>query len=208
MRRAITRTACATVAVGAFFALVGCERQPPAPGAAANAAPAWREVRDDELTPAQKANRDAAMSAVADLQQTLLTHVAESMKANGPPGTITVCKDLAPQLAADVGAEHGMRIGRTSHRLRNPDNLGPAWMQPIVSVQRDQVVTLAGPGDAVRMAIPIHVASPCLACHGPIDMFAPGVASTLAEQYPRDTATGFAEGDLRGWFWVEPVETP
>lgn len=208
MTPAIIRTGRAALAAGACSALVGCERPPPAPEAAGDAATGWRQVGDDELTPAQAASRDAAMSAVADLQQTLLARVAESMKADGPPGTITVCKDLAPQLAADVGAEHGVRIGRTSHRLRNPENSGPAWIQPIVSARRDQVVTLVGQGSSVRMAIPIHLASPCLGCHGPIDILAPGVASALAEQYPDDTATGFAEGDLRGWFWVETVETP
>jgi hypothetical protein len=25
----------------------------------------------------------------------------------------------------------------------------------------------------------------------------------LAARYPDDRATGFAPGDLRGWFWVE-----
>jgi len=25
----------------------------------------------------------------------------------------------------------------------------------------------------------------------------------LAAKYPMDQATGFKEGDLRGWFWIE-----
>ncbi len=31
----------------------------------------------------------------------------------------------------------------------------------------------------------------------------PAVKEVLASGYPRDEATGFAEGDLRGWFWIE-----
>jgi hypothetical protein len=29
------------------------------------------------------------------------------------------------------------------------------------------------------------------------------VKQTLAKEYPDDQATGFEEGDLRGWFWIE-----
>jgi len=29
------------------------------------------------------------------------------------------------------------------------------------------------------------------------------VATAIAENYPEDMATGFTEGDLRGWLWVE-----
>jgi hypothetical protein len=42
-----------------------------------------------------------------------------------------------------------------------------------------------------------------MACHGPSDSLAPDVADALALHYPDDRATGFTEGDLRGWFWVE-----
>jgi hypothetical protein len=32
---------------------------------------------------------------------------------------------------------------------------------------------------------------------------APVIAEQLAKLYPDDQATGFLEGELRGWFWVE-----
>lgn len=197
---------CVVVVGGAAAGLIGCERQAGSPGAASGAG--WREVSEEQLTPTRKVARDAALSAIDDLQQTLLAQVSASIQQRGPAGTITVCKDLAPELAEEVGRTHGVRIGRTSHRLRNPRNTGPAWMKPVVEAQRDEVVMMAGPGDAVRLAIPIHVAAPCLACHGRPDLLAAEVVTALGEQYPDDEATGFAEGDLRGWFWVETVETP
>ncbi len=190
--------------IATLLALSACERAPTAPIGAER--PTWREATNDELTPAQQAARDAALAAVSDLQRTLLAEVAKNLEARGPAATITVCKDLAPQLAEQVGNEHGLRIGRTSHRLRNPGNAGPAWMDPVIGARRDELVTMIGPGDAVRVAIPIHVAAPCLACHGQNGMLAPGVVSALDEQYPQDAATGFAEGELRGWFWAETAE--
>jgi len=52
----------------------------------------------------------------------------------------------------------------------------------------------------------IRVEAPCLLCHGdPIDA---SLAAALAERYPADAAIGYAEGDLRGAFWVEvPSDT-
>lgn len=192
-----------TSATLTLFALPACSRQaedhaPPAP--------AWVEVTDGDLTESQAKARDAALTAVGDLQQTLLSNVMQSIQENGPAGTIDVCNTLAPQLAQDVGAKHGVLVGRTSFRLRNPQNGGPEWMNPIIEQHRDQTVTFAGPNDAIRMAVPIHLATPCLMCHGQPDTLPTGVSEALASQYPSDQATGFAEGDLRGWFWVQTAE--
>jgi mono/diheme cytochrome c family protein len=51
--------------------------------------------------------------------------------------------------------------------------------------------------------MPITISAQCLACHGARDRLAPGVADALAKLYPKDNATGYDDGDLRGWFWVE-----
>jgi hypothetical protein len=48
---------------------------------------------------------------------------------------------------------------------------------------------------------PIGIKPLCLACHG--EALAPDVAARIGELYPKDRATGFTEGDLRGVFWVE-----
>ena len=47
------------------------------------------------------------------------------------------------------------------------------------------------------------IAARCLACHGSPDTINPVVKAALAAKYPKDQATGFKEGDLCGWFWVE-----
>lgn len=206
MRPQVRRWVLCGIVVATAVGLIACEREAGGPGA--GAAPAWREVSDDQLTPVQRGARDTAMAAIVDLQQTLLAQVSTSMQEHGAAGTIAVCRDLAPRLAEQVGQQHGVRVGRTSHRLRNPENAGPVWMSAVVDARRDEVVTLVGAGGAVRLAMPIHVAAPCLGCHGRTEVLAPEVARALGEQYPHDAATGFAEGDLRGWFWVETMETP
>ena len=49
---------------------------------------------------------------------------------------------------------------------------------------------------------PIRLKAQCLMCHGPKDQILPDVQAALNQAYPDDQATGFVEGDLRGWFWV------
>jgi hypothetical protein len=43
-------------------------------------------------------------------------------------------------------------------------------------------------------------------CHGPKEQLIPEVKEQLAKLYPEDSATGFSEGELRGWFWVELLD--
>jgi hypothetical protein len=43
----------------------------------------------------------------------------------------------------------------------------------------------------------------CANCHGPADSISPAVRHLLTERYPVDRAVGFADGEIRGWFWVE-----
>jgi hypothetical protein len=50
---------------------------------------------------------------------------------------------------------------------------------------------------------PIAHRAICSPCHGRDDQLTPKVRAELAERYPKDRATGFKDGDLRGWLWVE-----
>jgi mono/diheme cytochrome c family protein len=64
-------------------------------------------------------------------------------------------------------------------------------------------------GDRVGVLRPIATAAPCLQCHGPSDSVSPETAAFLSTAYPGDRAVGFAEGDLRGFFWAEaPLARP
>jgi hypothetical protein len=129
--------------------------------------------------------------------------------AEGPVAAISVCRDQAPQIAESLSTGE-IRMGRTSHRLRNPENATPGWVTPVLDGYLDQTgsrkprtVTI----DQGREGYvePILIQPVCLTCHGPA--LADDVAARIAELYPDDRAVGFREGDFRGVFWVEyPVE--
>jgi hypothetical protein len=136
----------------------------------------------------------------AELQETLRQELErDAVEA------IAVCRERAPEIAA-ARSRDGVRLGRTSHRLRNPANAAPEWVRPLLAAylaspadRAPRAVPL--PGDRWGYVEPIAVQAPCLTCHG--EVLAPALAARIAELYPEDRAVGFRLDDLRGVFWVE-----
>lgn len=135
---------------------------------------------------------------------TLKQALMEGMQ-KGPPTAIEVCSDKAPAIARDLSTE-GVTMGRSSHRLRNPDNAPPVWLAPIlddyVSGDTDlqpQLVELEGGRHGY--AEPIVMQPLCLTCHG--TELSPDIAARIEALYPDDQATGFSDGEFRGVFWIE-----
>ena len=92
---------------------------------------------------------------------------------------------------------------RVSQKLRNPSNTAPAWAGALLADGPDETRRAVSPQGDLGVTLPIRIAGKCLLCHGPQDSLGADVRSALASKYPHDQATGYAAGDLRGWFWVE-----
>jgi hypothetical protein len=174
----------------------GC-RQP-----AQDAGKAWKVIAEDDMTPAQTAQRDKALAARDAMFTSLKGRLMEVVGSAGPAAAISVCSQEAPQIAEQISEEHGLKIGRTSFRLRNPDNATPAWAKQLVADRVAEPTFLTREGKFAAL-LPIRIQPQCLMCHGPEDTIPPPVKEALAEHYPKDQATGFQDGDLRGWFCVE-----
>jgi hypothetical protein len=156
----------------------------------------------DQLNEAQQDQREIALAARDALFQELLAELTEALSSSGPASAIEVCSQKAPQIAADVSQQFGVRIGRTSHRLRNPENVPPEWAEPLVDAQVAEPQLIALTEGRLGTLLPIRLKAQCLMCHGPKAQILPDVQQALDRAYPKDQATGFQEGDLRGWFWV------
>jgi len=138
---------------------------------------------------------------------------------SSPVEAIAVCRARAPLIAAELGKKTGASVGRTALKLRNPDSAPLDWQRTVLESFMAEIAAGAPPaslefaatvesGGVVerRWMKPIMTAPMCLACHG--QTLAPGVAEVLAREYPRDAATGFSAGQLRGAFyvvWHEPA---
>lgn len=199
--------------------LIACATEP-TPPAAPSPPPAAQVPAPPPAPPAEGPAPDSpegqALARATDAGKAfgaaLKARVKESIEAGGPPAAITVCSEDAPRIAAELASARGVTLGRSSLRLRNPANAGPDWVQAWLKEQGERsatglatVRTIAQvDGHSVaRVALPIPVEAMCLDCHGPKEGLSPEVLAALAERYPQDAATGYAEGDLRGVLWIE-----
>ncbi|MEZ4648495.1 MAG: DUF3365 domain-containing protein [Candidatus Eisenbacteria bacterium] len=154
---------------------------------------------------ATDAEQARAQAHIGPLKKALMGGLSGAMTEGGPTQAIEVCRTLAPQVAAEL-SQDGVEIGRTSHKLRNPENAPRDWVEPIL----DQYLSSQGEShpqwvelssDRVGYVEPIGTMGLCLQCHG--GEIAPEVREAIAQNYPGDQAVGFAAGDLRGVFWLE-----
>jgi hypothetical protein len=166
----------------------------------------WERVEQMELSERNLKLYKQAEKARGELASTLMSRVTEVMQKDGPAQAVEVCNLEAQGLTQDVAEKHGVDIGRTSFRLRNPDNTPPEWAREFDLIEdrvEKQVILKRQQQSELAVLSPIRLAEKCTACHGKKDQLAPGVQEELAKRYPEDEATGFEAGDLRGWFWVE-----
>lgn len=147
-------------------------------------------------------------AAMQELAQRLFARLNELILQGGPVSAIRVCRSEAPAIAKAVGATHGLEIGRTSFRLRNPANAPRGWAASHVHAAAGKKagevkLVVVDLGDRLGLLRPVGVMPACTRCHGAVDGIDQDVRAALASGYPEDRATGFAPGDLRGFVWVE-----
>lgn len=150
----------------------------------------------------QQEQQQVAQAAREALASRLGGKLMEALNTSGPSAAIGVCQEQAPQIAQEVGEQFGVAIGRTSFRLRNPQNAPPEWAQPLVAARQGDPQVLPLPAGQLGVLWPIRLRAECLLCHGPQEQVLPEIREALAARYPEDQATGFNVDDLRGWFWI------
>lgn len=162
------------------------------------------------------AEEQAAMAADARrasgaLIQKLGGELKAALSASGPEGAIGVCKERAPQIAADVSRQFGFDVKRVSPKNRNPAGVPDAWEaeaqaglekrmaagEKPETLDTWQVVSTPS-GKQFRYAKALPVQLLCLTCHGDPATIPDGVKARLAAEYPLDKATGYAPGMVRG----------
>jgi len=160
----------------------------------------------------------ATQAAAKRLGATLKENLLGAMREQGPVGAAAFCSTDAAKLTSGVTKDTGVKVGRSSLRLRNPKNAGPDWVTAWLEEQGERpakgvldvnrIETLEDGSQVARVIRPLPVGGACLLCHGPDDTLAPELKELLATSYPDDAATGYAVGDLRGALWAESTVRP
>ena len=202
--------------------IAACEEAPSRP-APPETDPTWaprHEASEPSAigrTPETHTERVAARraeEAAHQLGRTLKRRLLAAM-TEGPEAAARACAADAQGLTRQVAEAQQARVGRSSLRLRNPDNRGPTWVTEWLEAQGErpaegvakQVGIAAGDPPIARFVGPIALEGPCVLCHGETGALSEPVRAVLAAHYPEDRATGYAVGDLRGAMWAEmPIE--
>lgn len=152
-----------------------------------------------------------AATIIRELRDEMMAHLRTELEKAGPAEATRVCRHLAPRIARRIEDETGWELRRTALRVRNPANAPDDVErgvllsfetramagQDFTAMRTIRVVERNGqPYVHYMRAIPTFDA--CLTCHGA--NLAPDVEAAIAEHYPRDEATGYETGDLRGAF--------
>ena len=145
---------------------------------------------------------------VVSIQDAMLRELTEALELGGPEFAIKSCHIDVVGATRRIDRQDGVTAGRTSHRLRNAANAPKPWAAPLVAAYagsrtREVEGFAVDLGDRVGVLRPMTERPTCASCHGPAEEVSPAVREALDRQYPRDLATGFLEGEIRGWFWVE-----
>lgn len=156
----------------------------------------------------QASENDPIKERGAELLQPLKKELMGALKQGlkeSPAGAVDICHAQAPGIPESAAPE-GVELGRTSHKLRNPDNAPTDWQRELVRYYRhhDDRSPKSRQLDNGRVAYaePIEVKPLCMTCHGPREQIPEEVRIKLDAKYPEDEATGFQVGDFRGIFWA------
>ncbi|MCD6543724.1 MAG: DUF3365 domain-containing protein [Flavobacteriaceae bacterium] len=134
-------------------------------------------------------------------------NLVEKMKDGGVKEAVPFCNTKAISLTDEMANKFDVTIKRTSHLLRNENNKPNDEEVVVINNYRDliengkklkPVVELDNNGNPHFYA-PIILQKKCLACHGEVGIDVTKKSDSIIEShYPKDLATGFKEGDLRG----------
>ena len=202
-------------AVVAATALVnlGCEEpltSPPStsPSSAATAS----AISSSGPASAEDAALRKAENAAMALGKKLKGELKGSLDKGDHAAAVKVCSERAPEVGASVREQTGVNVGRSSLRLRNEKNHAPAWVQGWLDEMGERKAADAKPvreiakgpdGPMARIIKPLEVEAVCVLCHGDASGMSKELSAEIAKRYPKDKATGYAPGDLRGALWAE-----
>ncbi|MHC5009765.1 MAG: c-type heme family protein, partial [Planctomycetota bacterium] len=186
-----------TVSILVAVATTACGGESDAP--AVTLPEGWSVVAEADVAPAQREQRSRATEAQKAMLGRLLARLGAAIEMEGPAASIGVCQGETPEIAQAIADEYDLRIGRTSWRLRNPENTPPDWSLDFIERRVDETAYLTHTDGRLAALFPVHIKDRCLTCHGCEADIPEDVQARLDEHYPEDQATGFTTGMLRGW---------
>lgn len=166
----------------------------------------------EEATRVQQIGSEAAGLMLSGVKSEL----QRAMSSRGPAHALSFCNAELPTIVGRISKElpQGVTVRRATLKPRNPRNAADETDKQAIDFfvkafesekpeLRAKHYTVQGISGDFRYYQPIMIAAECLACHGERNSLPDDVKRLLDQKYPRDQATGYGIGDLRGVVRVE-----
>ena len=143
--------------------------------------------------------------------------VKENLNKSTPHETVDTCREKLPGLVKEIREKTGWNIRRVSLKVRNPERGTPdEWETKVLSnfnnraaagEKREQMETSeivqTPEGRVFRYMKALPIQETCMTCHGDTAKLTPELKDKLAKLYPKDQATGYELGQIRGALTVK-----
>jgi hypothetical protein len=200
----------ALVAVLPVVLLAGCSKQA---GATRATAPEISPAISPEIEQAAVQRGKAIAGETFSL---LSSNLQSAIQSGGISNALPFCSIAASPLTAGMADKHGVTLRRVTHKPRNPSGKADAAELAILksfeaalaatqSTNPPPPVATQFTSEQVTFFAPIVLNNDlCLKCHGePGKDIAPADLAVIQKLYPRDEATGFKLGQLRGAWRID-----
>ncbi|WP_138429844.1 Tll0287-like domain-containing protein [Fodinibius saliphilus] len=143
---------------------------------------------------------------------TLSNNLQRALAEGGVRNALQFCNVRAMPLTDSLSTDYGVELRRVSHRPRNPSNRADSLEMSTIRNYLEQirkeesVEPIATTHDNnISYHAPIRIPNQlCLHCHGnPGQDITKADLETIQELYPKDEATGFKMGELRGIWSIQ-----
>lgn len=145
-----------------------------------------------------------ALLAIDNLASKLKGELKAALKKS-PEEALKVCHTKAQEVTKEIQLKN-LFFGRVSLKTRNPNNKPKKWMLETMKAYHAGKITAPHTVVSInkdRMGVikPIKTGGLCLTCHG--TNVSKNISKKLSELYPNDKATGYKNGEIRGFFWAD-----
>jgi hypothetical protein len=161
----------------------------------------------------EPALEQSTRAMVNELLNQLGQRLKSSLASDGAEAAVSVCKEASPAIAKRLSAEHGVTMTRVGTRVRNPSMGTPnKWQEEALAQFESRLAAGENPAmidywkiadspdgrRELRYAKSIITQPMCLNCHGATSDIPTSLAEKIRMEYPKDHATGYSVGKLRG----------
>jgi hypothetical protein len=166
-----------------------------------------KQNEQEQARAALKKSREYCQELRERLNQLLTRHI----ETKGVAGAIEPYSEEAKTVLHAFELDNGVTVRRVSVKPRNPENEADKYEQkalrkfeemktlgkPDVNIEQYEIIV----GDTIKYlqyVQPIFVEQKCLNCHDTPDKLQSDVQTALKTKFPKDMATGYRVGELRG----------